>query len=227
MNPATLAAVGRAFDAIDATTENDQAATLRAEIAECETALESAIERRRAIAAELGAMALQPHGGDGARIADALIGGSSATTAIAVVASQAELERESDGLARAVAELRQRVADRQQQIAAVRRAPVDRVIDATRTLMDSLIDEMREAGARFVQAYVKAEAISLATRSNLMPGQAKELARAMTAPGAFKPFVPHASRDVPVPDDIAALFARLSGKGEGLAITTPATVTLF
>ncbi len=209
MDPKLLKQAAAEFVALDFSAENARITEINEEIARLASAQDSARTRCREIDLTLA----DYRGPDARAVADALIAGQTAMEAAKSAPNELELKEERGALMAAMKTLGHQIQDAQSQIDSIRTQAFGKVSEMARTIVDSLMEDARQAAEELLCVHAALNAVHVATRCG-----ANELSATSTAIGELvgSNRLLTGRRHIPVPEEITDMLQGLSGKGAAL-----------
>lgn len=208
---ASIEKVRQAFAALDLTPENERIVELQRDLAHIDATIESTNAEMQRVVDEIR------NGSRGkleaASAADALIAGRSMDEATGLIASTAELEARRDKLKAAIWELRTRAYDTRNELEGTKIAARRRAGEACRPLVDTVAQEMHEAGEWIVAGYALLKSLA-----GLDVGAQEKREAEEAAAGVMEGFPSLRRGEIELPGEITEML-------QGLADKSPAILT--
>lgn len=212
-----LKELAAAFEALDFTEENARIADLEAEIARTEAAIDKAEARCTEIS-----QSLIGYKRDANAVADALVAEAPVMDAARAGPSEEDLKEERASLRDGIGELRQRIADRTNDIRAIQLEALRTLPPFVAPIVEDLMAEARAAAQTLIDRYVAIYALSDAAQGGA-PDRS-QIAKAVAGITASGGLISLTRTDVP--DDLREALGKLSGKGRALPVRLTSTVPM-
>lgn len=208
-----------ALQALDFSEQNLRIATVRADIAKAEAAIDVAEAR----VMEIGQTLAEYRGPSGKEVAQALLEHGDVAIAAQSAIDENGLRAERDAIRAGIGELRRVISDGYDEVKAIRQETAEMIGAATAPVAEELTAELRAAGERMLDLWAALQALNRGASVHSRPAELADKAIAgIIGSGNLIDWRPAH----PVPVEIVGMLASLKNAGDAVRVGAPRSMPL-